>query len=106
MVHEITSYEQLLDELAAGESAIVYTTTRSCNVCVALQPRVEKLAEEYGVPLLTLCVDDVPLAAGQLNLFSSPAVLIYCRGKELLRQDRFIAFARIERVLQQMTASV
>lgn len=88
--------------LSRGQKALLlYVSAPGCGVCEADRPRAEALAERLGFPLYTLNIADVPEAAGQLSLFTAPAVLLFLEGREIHRQARFIDFAELEYRMRQ-----
>lgn len=102
----ITSYEQLLREIEGHELLLVFSKTPQCSVCHADLPRVEALANEYKLPAYVVDVSQVPMALGQLNLFSSPTVILFYSGKESHRQARFIDFLELRYRIEQLVEVV
>lgn len=88
--------EQLLSD---EQPLLLHIGSENCAVCQAVRPRLGELADEYAVRLVSVDVAENPEIAGQLLVFAVPTVLVMQAGKELLRESRFIDFARLQRML-------
>lgn len=101
-MNDINTFEQF-NELVTNKSYfILYTTAPGCSVCHADYPRVESLAVEYQFPAYHVDISQVPLLTGQLNLFSSPTVMIFLESKEYHRQVRIINFVELARRMAEV----
>ncbi|MDJ1111707.1 thioredoxin family protein [Macrococcus sp. S115] len=102
---QIHTYDELQTFLQNNEKALVYVMTTGCSVCHADYPKVKALATDINIPSVYLLADEVPEAAGQLSLFSSPVVILFNHEKEYHRQARIIDFdmlkLRINQLLQE-----
>ena len=77
--------------------SFVYITTKNCNVCKVLQPRLIEIAKVYkGSSFYLIELDNHKNAAGFFMAFSVPAFLVYSAGKELLRESRHMNFDEIK----------
>lgn len=98
-------------DIAAIQSAlqepvsILYISMPDCSVCVAVKPRLEKLAQDLAVPLYQMDAFEVPEVAGEFQVMTAPAVLVFSKGKELQRQARFINFEKISSLVEDLQAS-
>lgn len=91
------------EQIAAAPRIILQFSSTSCSVCHAVLPRIQEIGRSYGWPVADISVDEHPRIAAQRLIFSVPTVLVLDHGKELLRESRFIAFDRIERILGQLS---
>lgn len=98
----IKNYYALLDEIQKEPILLVYSTSQGCPVCQADFFRIEKLCGEMSFPALCLKVEEVPEAAGQLTLFSLPAVILYDQGREYHRQARILDFIELEKRMKEL----
>lgn len=101
-MENITSYTELLDIINKLEHVMVYTTTPNCSVCHMDYPKIAQIADEYGITVLHVDIAEVPEAAGQMNLFSSPTVILFSEGKEFHRQARIIDFKELVYRIEQL----
>jgi hypothetical protein len=74
-----------------------------CGVCAADQPRVQALADQYQVNMVSKFIGDHLAEASQLLIFTIPALILRRGGSELFRQVRIIDFHQLEMVLQKET---
>ena len=69
--------------------SFIYITTKNCNVCKILQPKLRELAESYQSFTFHLIeLDNHKEAAGFFMAFSVPTFLVYSEGSELIRTAR------------------
>ena len=99
-----TLYPQSADEVIQAiqpdqEPVVLYFTTTTCNVCKSVFPRLEALMQAYPQKLYKIDAEQFAELAGQNRVFTVPTILIYADGKEVLRESRFIDFAKIQRLL-------
>lgn len=99
---DIHNYDDLLHTIKHLNEAILYTTSPNCSVCHADYPKVEQLAQEYNISALHIDITEVPEASGQMNLFSSPTVILFYEGKEFHSQARIIDFEALSYRLKQL----
>ncbi len=101
---EITHYPTSINEILKAiqpeqESVVLYFTTSTCNVCKSIFPRLEELMQGYPQKLYKIDAEQFPELAGQNRVFTVPTILIFAEGKEVLRESRFVDFAKIQRML-------
>lgn len=99
---EIKSYEEFRQLKDSGRLLLLYVSSPQCGVCAADRPRVEALARQFACPIYEINIAHTPEAAGQLSLFTAPAVLLYYAGREYHRQARFIDFAELSYRLKEL----
>ncbi|MDX9958062.1 MAG: thioredoxin family protein [Clostridia bacterium] len=90
LMQDLTSYSELQDKIQNEPAVLFYFSFPACGVCKSLKPKVAALVEENFPKLRMYYVDieTVPEAAGQLSVFTVPAVLVFFQGKELIREAR------------------
>ncbi|MDD2534169.1 MAG: thioredoxin family protein [Eubacteriales bacterium] len=89
-------------EISALPKLLIHFSAPSCNVCTAVGPRVEALAEEHGWPIVDINVETHMEVAAQRLVFTVPTILVLAEGKEMLRESRFIAYDKIDRIMGLM----
>ncbi|MET1031083.1 thioredoxin family protein [Domibacillus tundrae] len=90
-MQHVTSYTEFSDVLSSSEAVLLYVSSPGCSVCHALLPQVKALMQEFpGVTSVYANTGIAPDIAGQLTVFSVPAVLFFAKGKELFRVARFV----------------
>ena len=103
-MQEIQSYEELNRQIAGNPDLMVFLSSQDCSVCAADSVRAKKLADQLGFPAASVEIGRVPEAAGQLNVFTAPAVLLFHQGREYHRQARFIDFAQLQKRMEELRA--
>lgn len=104
-MEQVHTYKQLRAALNARPAALVYVMSPDCAVCHADAPRIQQIAQTCGIPALLVDSAEAPEAAGQLNVFTTPAVLLFRNGREFHRQARFIDFLELEKRVDQLAGS-
>ena len=79
---------------------VIIAKTKTCNVCVPITKKLEQLMLAHSnVPLFQIYLEDVLEFQGQQLIFTVPTIVIFSKGKEILRESRFVNFDNIERLL-------
>jgi len=73
------SFEQ--EVLRAPGPVMVDFTAPWCGPCAAIAPGLEELAEETGVALVSLDVDENPETAARYGVLSLPTVILFADGE-------------------------
>lgn len=95
----IQTKEQLEKLMAEEETYILYFSSRNCNVCHAILPKLLNLVEDYTIKVAQISIDELVEVTGQFLVFTVPTILIMHEGKEILRESRFIDLRAVERIL-------
>lgn len=99
----IFSYAEFSDVIISHKSVLLYTSMPNCSVCHALKPQVEEMLKEFpGLTAVQADTSEVPELAGQLTIFSAPAVLLFLHGKEISRMARFVPMEELKEKIKQM----
>jgi len=90
------------EKLKQQKFLFIYLTTKNCNVCKVLQPRLRDLASKFiGSEFHLLDLDVLKEASGYFMAFSVPTFLVYSEGKELLRESRYMNLDEIKNKLDR-----
>ena len=86
-----------IQEISEQEGmSLFYFSRPACGVCSAIKPKVMTMLEEFPeIPAYYVNLDEIPEAAGQLSIFTIPAVLVYADGKETVREARYISISEM-----------
>lgn len=95
----IQTYNHLKQLIAEEEQVILYFSSRDCNVCDAVFPRLMNLVNDYPIKVVKINIDEHVEIAGQLLIFTVPTILVMYDGREILRESRFIDLQKVERTL-------
>ncbi len=99
---KISDYETLQAIIRTESPFLLYVSTPDCCVCRADYPRVEEMASRKNLPAYHIDAAEVPMAAGQLSLFTSPVVLLFYKGREYHRQARILDFSELDRRMDEL----
>ena len=85
------------EKLKQEKFSFIYITTKNCNVCKILQPKLRELAESYQSSTFHLIeLDNHKETAGFFMAFSVPTFLVYSEGSELIRTARNLNINEIQ----------
>ncbi len=100
---EIKSYNEL-DTVLKKDFTMVIAKSHTCSACQTVLhtleqhvPNLDKI-DVYGV-----YIDDLDKFRGDHLIFSVPTVLIFNKGKELLRESRYINYDKVTRLIELYT---
>lgn len=92
-VLEYSAFEKAIKD---EDLVFLYVSQPQCSVCQSLLPKVEELLEHYPkIVSYYLNSMEVPVAAGQLSVFSIPTVILFVQGKEHFRLVRTFGLREI-----------
>jgi len=98
-MQEIKSYQQL-SEIIKQDLVMIIAKTHTCSTCTTINDIIAQNVKYIGeLPVYYIYVDDVAEFRGEYTIFSVPTVLIFNEGKEILRESKFINFAKIDRLI-------
>lgn len=90
------------EALQQEKFSFIYITTKDCNVCKILQPKLRGLANSYQDSTFHLIeLDNHKEAAGFFMAFSVPTFLVYSQGQELIRTARHLNIDEIRTKLNK-----
>ena len=90
------------EALQQEKFSFIYITTKDCNVCKVLQPKLRELVKSYQDSTFHLIeLDDHREAAGFFMAFSIPTFLVYSQGQELIRTARHLNIDEIRKKLNR-----
>ena len=89
-------------KLKKEKFSFIYITTKDCNVCKVLQPKLRELAKSYkGCTFNLIKLDEHNDAAGFFMALSVPTFLVYTEGRELIRTARHLNIDEIRTKLNR-----
>ncbi len=85
-----------------SDFAFVYLTTKACNVCKILEPKLRELAKGYPkVEFHKIFLDENENAKGEFMAFTVPTFIVFSQGKELVRTARHISILELKEKLDR-----
>ena len=88
----IYSEEQLKSIIDKNTAVVAYLSTKDCNVCKILKPKIIYLlsTEFPKIKFVYVNVNNHRELAAQNSVFSVPTILVYIESRETLRYSRNI----------------
>lgn len=95
-ISQTSEYQQFLD---TNEYCGVYYSSEQCGVCNTMKPKIFSIYQEVGMPIRELSLNKFRELAAQQLILNSPTIILYEKGKEILRDSGFIDLRKISRNL-------
>ncbi len=80
---------------------ILYSSKR-CNVCIALKPKLEDVATKFGIELKEINIEENPVEAAQSMVFSAPTLILREGNSEIRRWSRVFSVSEVEEFLNRV----
>ena len=95
----IQSYEES-ELLIQQDFVMLVAKTKQCSACAMIVPHLkQKIHNLDTFENYQIYVDEMDAFRGKHVIFSVPTVLIFSKGKEILRESRFINIDKINRLI-------
>ena len=79
---------------------LLYFGTNSCGVCVDVKSKVGDMLKKYPrIKAYQVDIDDSIKIATNYSIFTIPAILLFIRGKETIREARHISILDLDKKL-------
>ncbi len=84
--------EEFYQLMRNTDAALVYLSTKECNVCKSLRPKIEGMIQGHfpRITFLYIDCDEEKELAAQLTVFAVPTILLFFDGRESIRKSRFL----------------
>lgn len=93
----LQSFNEVQETITREGIHLLYASRKNCGVCVALRPKVEEMVKNFPeLKIYYIDLDQVPMAGGQLSIFTIPGILVFVDGKEYIREARYISIDDLE----------
>ncbi|MDV2686071.1 thioredoxin family protein [Alkalihalophilus lindianensis] len=88
---ELTAIDQVDPFIEENKFSFIYVSRTNCSVCHALLPQVKEVLSQFpNIQLGFVNADELEEIAGRLSIFTVPALLFFVKGKEVIREARFV----------------
>lgn len=103
MINAIEKYSEVKD-IINKELVMIIAKSHTCNSCHTITNILEKnLSNFKEINKHNIYVDDIEEFRGEHLIFSVPTIMIFSKGKELLRQSRYFDYAKIDRLIEMFS---
>lgn len=100
----IEKYSEV-DKIINKNLVLIVAKTHTCSACKTMNAMLEKNVVGLDkIDIYNIYVDDIEKFRGEHLIFSAPTVLVFSEGKELLRESRYINYAKISRLIDIYTS--
>ncbi|MCF7927165.1 MAG: thioredoxin family protein [Candidatus Izimaplasma sp.] len=90
-----------IEEALNKEFILILAKTHTCSACKTIEALLKQNVNNIDqIETSAIFVDDNDEFRGKHLIFSVPTVLIFNRGKELLRESRYINYDKITRLIK------
>jgi len=95
VLETIDDFNVFLNE---NPAVLAYFSTKQCNVCKVLKPKIKDLLKENFPEIKFVYVDteDCPEIAAQNSVFAVPTITVFFDGKEFLRKSRNVGLEQFK----------
>lgn len=90
-----------IENVIQEDLVMIIAKSHTCSACKSVQFTLESNVKNLNkIDISTVYIDDVDEFRGKHLIFSVPTVLIFSKGKELLRESRYINYSKVERLIE------
>ncbi|MGD9555387.1 MAG: thioredoxin family protein [Mangrovibacterium sp.] len=104
MFREFTDEGELRELIKKETAVLVLFSSRNCQVCHALKPRLrEMIAQSF--PLITMVpveTEQIPVLAAENRVFTVPVVLVFFGGREFIRKTGSFSLAELHSEIDRL----
>ena len=95
---DIESFENFLIK---EKMVLAYFSSKSCNVCKVLKPKIKELIRFKFPKIKSIYIDieENSVLCGQLLIFSIPTIILYIEGKESGKFSRNVSLQQLEDIV-------
>lgn len=98
-MNEIKKYSEI-HQVLQKDLVMVIAKSHNCSMCNSILQMLEQNVSNLDqIEKYAIYIDDIDQFRGDHLIFSVPTVLIFSNGKELLRESRYINYAKIDRLI-------
>ena len=101
---QIDSYSEVKD-IISKDLVMIVAKSHSCSSCKMVNMMLEQNVNNIkDIDIYNIYIDDIDQFRGEFLIFSVPTVVIFSKGKELLRESRYINYDKITRLIEAYNA--
>lgn len=95
----IAKYKDV-EKIINKEFVMVIAKSHTCTACNSILGMLEQNVPNLNqIEIYNIYIDDMDQFRGEHLIFSVPTVLIFSKGKELLRESRYINYSKVTRLI-------
>lgn len=95
----IENYQDV-ENIIKKDFVMIIAKSHTCSACeTVLNTLQQNIPNLDQIDIYGIYIDDLDQFRGDHLIFSVPTVLIFSEGKELLRESRYINYAKVQRLI-------
>ena len=96
----INNYKEAIDVMNK-DLVMIVAKSHTCSSCQTISKALESHIPNLDqIEQHNIYVDDIDEFRGHHLIFSVPTVIIFSKGKELLRESRYINYPKVQRLIE------
>ena len=96
----IENYKDI-NKIINKDLVMIITKTHTCSSCQTIAKTLETNMQYFHeIESYNIYVDDIDKFRGEYLIFSVPTVIVFSNGKELLRESRYMNYAKMDRLIE------
>lgn len=96
-MEKIKNINELRNFIVNNKIALLYVSSWECGVCRELLPKIEMMLNKYlSIVSRHVEISEIPEVAGELSIFTTPVILMFIEGKEIIRESRYVMISDLE----------
>lgn len=97
MYHELSSNDQVVNEVAANEAVIIYFYNDHCAPCISLRPKVADLIDTQFPKMKLFFVNSEkhPEIPAGYQVFANPTLILFFDGREYRRESKYVSIPQL-----------
>jgi thiol-disulfide isomerase/thioredoxin len=96
----IEKYEDI-EKVINKDFVMVIAKSHTCSACKSILGMLETNVKNLDkIEIHNIYIDDNDRFRGDHLIFSVPTVLVFSKGKELLRESRYINYSKVSRLIE------
>ncbi|AIO18387.1 Thioredoxin-like protein YtpP [Candidatus Izimaplasma bacterium HR1] len=100
----IETYKDV-EKVLKKDFVMIIAKSHTCSACKSILGMLEQNVPNLdNIEIQSVYIDDMDQFRGEHLIFSVPTVLIFSKGKELLRESRYINYSKVTRLIDIYTS--
>ncbi len=96
----IEKYEDI-EQVINKDFVMLIAKSHTCSACKSIKSMLDhNVPNLKEIEIYNIYIDDIEQFRGDHLIFSVPTVLVFSKGKELLRESRYINYSKVSRLIE------
>lgn len=100
---KLKSIGEIENFIEENKIALLYFSSQDCNVCIELLSKIESLLMSFPkINAREVEIEKLLLVTGKYSVFTLPCIIIFIKGKESIREARFISVKELQNKIEKL----